>query len=683
MTQVASGESLQSQDVHSTSPEADPVFGVNATFHYAGDRARLDAKYMATVFATHWESSDTYRRRFVPEWLEGFQQYYGDIEDRGKGTWQNNINVPKPKVAVDTATGKIVDALFQNEDFFDVLPFKRDQDVKVAMAKAAVKWQLWKADGRQAIKTAVKDALICGNGFLKVYFDTSIESTLETVTKPESYADPFARSKGPKYASKKVKKSVSKLRLEPLMPNDLWLDSSGRGDFVIQRVKRKLSDVWALAHDQKDDQGNVVVPRVYDPDLVDKLRAGLGDQRSNTEAAVIRRDTPHLGDDLSIDVYEFWGNIRDPKNGVLLYENVLMTVAEKQFVIRMPQENPYRHGKLPFIMFAPEESPHQVYGTGLLFASLKIHRSLNRQWNVILDKSLLQVPTVEVDPLAARNPEELMGDKLHFYPGKTWARKSGDRPIFFPVEGFPPITGEDLALIDRLTNLYDQGTQINEFASSGAPQSNNRKTKEEVETRTQAAQSVFNSAALHIEQHALSPLLKMIYYLTIQFVSDYDDETLLQLFTDAPEAEDFAMAVKGMEDEERWQTMYLDAEFRVTGISLSITRQDRLQRMSGFLKFIGALPQLMGLVNLRELLRDASELFDMKRDLILPNQDALTQAMEMQQIQMFTNPASALQGASSAGAPGQSAVANNPNNQAEAAQAQFKNAPQSETGGPQ
>jgi hypothetical protein len=674
MTQPASGDSLFSRDVPVTGPEAEAVYGVNATLDSEGDKARLDATYLAQVFSTHWENADTYRRRFVPEWLKGYQQYYGDVEDRGKGTWQSNVNVPKPKQAVDTAAARIIDALFQNEDFFDILPFKRDQDIKTTMAKSSVKWQLWKADGRNAIETSVKDALICGCGFMKVYFDQEMES--KSIVENDT-SDPFAR--GPKFAFKDVEELKSQLRLEPLLATDVWLDPSGRGDYVIQRIKRRLSDVWALAKDQKDADGNVSIPRVYDPEVVERLRAGLGDQRSATESAVIRRDTPHLQDDQSVDVYEFWGTLRDPKNGVVLFKNVLMTVAEKQFTIRMPIVNPYRHKKLPFIMFAPEESPHQVYGTGMLFASLRLHDAGNRHFNVVLDKAMLQVPMVEIDPLAARNPEELMGDKANVYPGKTFTRKSGDRQIFYPVEGFPPVTPEDLSFLGQIWSYYDIGTSVTEFAT-GQTQTNNRKTKEEVENRTQAAQQTFNSVARHIESNALSPLLKLIYYLTIQYVSDYEDETLMQMFTDDPQAADYVQSIKGMGDEERWQAMYLDAEFRVTGISLSITRQDRLGRISGFMKFLSANPQLMQLVSARGLVRDGLLLFDLSKDLLLQNEDALTQAIETQQLNMMQNPGQALQGVSGA-QPGASSVANNPNNQAQGAQAQFNHAPQTEVGG--
>lgn len=108
MAQVSSLESISSADVGIGGEEAKPLYGIGATFQGDGDKGRLTPEYLAKIFQTHFEQADTYRRRFVPEWLKAFQQYYGDLEDRGRAPWQNNINVPLPKQAVDQAAARIV-----------------------------------------------------------------------------------------------------------------------------------------------------------------------------------------------------------------------------------------------------------------------------------------------------------------------------------------------------------------------------------------------------------------------------------------------------------------------------------------------------------------------------------------------------------------------------------------------
>lgn len=679
MAQPASLESQYSRDVTLAGERAEPLRGTNATFNNDGDKAQLTPGYIAKIFQTHFEVADTYRRRFVPEWLKGFNQYHGDYEDRGKAPWQNNVHIPKPKQAVDTSAARIINAVFaNNEDFFDISPFTRQQDLIVSFAKACIKWQLWKSDAREAVTTAVKDALICGNGPMKVYFDATITTTTGVDYGEPPEPTPFTR--GQQQGQLKFvdfSEVIRRLRLEPVIPTDFWIDPSGRGEWVIQRVKRTLSDVWALARDQKDPQtGEVLIPAVYDPEQVSMLRVGHGDQRSNIEAAVIRRDTPHLHEDTAIELYEFWGDLKDPTTGAILFKNIVATFAEKQWCIRYPTPNMFRHKMAPFIMFRPEEQPHQVYGYGLLQPSSRIHDAMVRHTNIVLDKLLLTVPCVEIDPLAARNPEELMGDKVHYFPGKTFQRKSAERQIFYPVQGFEPPTEVDLMMLDKLSFFYDMGTAVNEFVT-GQTVTTNRKTKEEVQARTQAAQTTFNSAAEFIENNALSPLLKMIYYLVIQFIDDYDDETLLKMFGDDPGARDFALSLKGLSDEERWKAMYLDAEFRVTGITNTITRQDRLNRIMGWLKSIQAYPQLMALVDLRGLQRFLMLNFDVPKELLLPQADALMQAIEQQQLQQLMQPPQPDQGQPQQG---QTMLGDNQHNQMAGAAGQFNNAPPEQTG---
>lgn len=640
MPQLASLESIVSKDIPIGGKRAKPERGPGSTFSYDGDIERLkDPSAISKIFMTKWEQADNYRKRFTPEWIKAFQQYQGELDDRNKAPWQNNVNIPLPKQAVDHAASRILDALFQTDDFFDILPSRRIDDVKTAFAKAVIKWQLWNSDARQQIETAVKDALICGSGYLKCYFDMDIDTVVEArdlITGLTAEEMAFNRG-GKRYGYQEIERVVKLLRLEPIIPTDMWLDPTGRGEFVIQRIKRNLSSIWQMARDQKDSDGQILLPAVYDPEIVSKVRAGIGDQRSNVEAAVIRRDTPHLQDDLGVDLYEYWGHLTDPSTGVVLFRNIVATFADKQFTIRYPQPNPFLHRKAPFVRLTPEERAHEIYGVGILFPSLRLVDAVQRHWNVVLDKTLLSVPAVEIDQMAAKNPEELQGDKLHYVPGKTFTRKSPDRQIFYPVEGFMPPTDIDLAITDRLASFIQMGTDVTEFVT-GQTQTTNRKTKEEVQARTQAAQQTFNSAARHIEQHALGDLLEMVYYLVLQFVDDFDDETLMKMIGDDQDLMALVSTLKDMEPEERWYRLYLKAEFRVTAVTNNLTRQDRMSRLSNFEKIVQADPTLGPLLDKRERLRQWMQLLEIDKKLLLPQADAMMQAAESQQLQMMSQP---------------------------------------------
>src|SRR6202035_5181957 len=96
-----------------------------------------------------------------------------------------------------------------------------------------------------------------------------------------------------------------------------------------------------------------------------------------------------------------------------------------------------------------------------------------------------------------------------------------------------------------LMQAFQMFAQNNEWAT-GSPQTTQRKTKEEVQARSSAAQENYNEAAQYIEQTALTPLVNMVYKLMIQFEDQYDDQELLDQFADSPEDQAALTALASM-----------------------------------------------------------------------------------------------------------------------------------------
>ena len=631
-------EEMEARDTTITGPVSQQEGGLNATSP-ASPPQQLDNYALAAVLSTILEDADRYRRKFMAEILRDYTQYNGQLDDQDKAEWQSRLHIPLAKQSVDVSTSRTMDALFSNQDFFMVNPYCRVDDAKIDLAKKVVQWQFWKSNLREGIRVAIKHANICGIGPLKVTFEQNAVKVVKEVM-PGQYAESVELRKG--------------IRADPVLPPDFWMDPTGRNRFVIHRSKRTLSDIWAMATPQSDPMTGESIDPVYDMEQVQGLRPGQIDQERDVQTSLIRRDTPYLSSDMAVDVYEYWGDIYDPRTGVVLYRNVVCTFVGKgkTTVIRMPQANPFRHGMAPFIVFSPGLSPGQIYGWGLLRAQSLISDAVDRTFNVMMDKLMLQVPTMVVYPTALKNPEEFLGDKPTLKPGKMFQGKDPERPPFSAVEGFQPVSAQDLEMFDRLVSLYQMGTGVNEFAT-GTPQTNNRKTKEEVQARTQATAQIFNDAAQHIEENALSPLVKMVYMLTVQFEDQYDDYNLMRMFGDSPEAQQVLIALKQLPAEARWQQMFLDAEFRVTGISNEISRQQDIMNLTGFLQSIAADPTFGALIDKVELMRTWVKVYKQPQSLVLPMDKALLQAenmaiigMVMQQYGMMpqgTNPHNATQ----------------------------------------
>ena len=632
-------------DISIPSAPALPQRGLRATLGYDGDKEGLDNATLASKFGAIFEEADNYRARFLPEMQKAYLQYNGDVADRGRAEWQSVINIPLPFQAVSTTRARIVDSLFSNDDFFDILPYLKIDDAKTALAKNVIKWLLWKSGGRERIGTAVDDALICGSGYMKVFYDRLIEerTVVDREVVPLSPDDAGWTTPGQDIYQNVAKFGtrnyvMNKLRLDVPIPTDVWKDPTGRGEYMIHRSRARISDLWDLCEDQKDASGNVVKPKVYDRDVLRLVTTGPSDPQRDAEASVIRRDTPITMTAPMVDVYEFWGNFRDPATGVLLYSNCVMTFVNKTFLIRRPETNPYRHRMLPFVVFSAANQPHQVYPYGILKQGLLIHDAVNRHTNVTLDKQMLNAPMAEADPQAARNPEQLMGSSPSIKPGKILLRKSADKQILYPVTGFAPPTQEDFAIVDRMKQEYASAVGANEFVSSGVAGTPERKTKEEVQTKTQAGQQVFNAVATHIEQAAISPLLKMIYFLAVQYEQNFSDQTLAKMVGDDQEAQQFLQQIAQLDDASRWEAMYLDAEFRCTGISMAISRQDKLNRLTTLNKIAAANPYVGIFIDNPVQMRLFLQLLDLPKDVMVSNWQQMMSMVQNAQIQQMMNP---------------------------------------------
>lgn len=629
----------EATDVQIRGPRAVAEAGPGATFYYRGNRNVLTPDRCAEMFATMFINADNYRKVFLPEILEAFAQYNGETSQPGKEPWQSDFHVPLPAQSVDTAAGRIFNAIFGDNEWFDVDPTRKRDTIVTEFAQKGILWQIKKSEGTQEIKTSIKDGLICGLGPLKIHFEQKVEPFTESVWVP---ARPLPGEIFPSMGEWELHDServCRRMRFESLIPTDTWKDPTGKGRWFIQRTTRAVSDLWPLCHDLKDpDTGEVIRRAVYDPVQVAKVQPGMRDSQRVVDAARVRRDLPApygVSYDQTVDLYELWGDFIDPDTGVTLFRNIVATFAGEQgrICIRYPQRNPFRHGHPPFIIFESKLLPHQVYGYGILKQNAKIENAIIRHANVLGDKAMLQVPTLEYDASASKDPAIQGGSRPKFSPGKMWPRKPGpDKKIFYPVDGFKEITEFDLMWFDRLLNLYQMGSMVPEIAT-GQQLSNNRKTKGEMQLRAGAADQNFDDVAVHIEEQALSPMLQMIYLTMIQFEDEYDDDDLTRMFGDDQEMQAFVMSLKSMTDAERWNTLYLDTEFKAVGITNSITRQRKLGELNDFFRIMESDPLTSMFVNRGELLGEALPLYQLPTRMILPNAEAMIQMMQMGQIQ--------------------------------------------------
>src|SRR5215475_3153419 len=234
-----------SHDIDIRGDAAEPIYGRGASFYYKGAREELkyDAEQVRTVFNTLLEECVQHRLNFEGIWQENFLQYHGMTEDSQLSEWQSQVHIPLTSQAVDTAAARVTSVLFGQEEWVD--PPEGD-GIQYRVAKELLQWQLDKSEASDPINQSVKDAFICGNGPMKIHVETFAEPTTR-VRRQSKVKQIFGvpLHMGTELAFVDGLTVGKRMRFEPIIPTDFWLDASGQNRFYIQRIKCFPSDVWA------------------------------------------------------------------------------------------------------------------------------------------------------------------------------------------------------------------------------------------------------------------------------------------------------------------------------------------------------------------------------------------------------------------------------------------------------
>ena len=175
---------------------------------------------------------------------------------------------------------------------------------------------------------------------------------------------------------------VWKLRVDLVQPEDYFPDPTGAGLYEIHSVERDLHEVIAMA-----DEG------VYDKSIVDQL-IGIDFKKPEDEARDARDKnqdevvTPSFRKRVVLD--EFWGTLLK-SDGSVAHRNCVCTVANKRFLIRKPEPNPFWHQLSPFVAEPIIRIPWSVWGKALFDDAVSLNLAQNELFNLILDGGMAAV----------------------------------------------------------------------------------------------------------------------------------------------------------------------------------------------------------------------------------------------------------------------------------------------------
>lgn len=420
----------------------------------------------------------TIRQRMHDSWNE----YRGNMDFSDKQDWQSTNHLPKFSQAVRITKNLMKQNIIKSDKFF----VYRGTNEKTKDAEIEI---------TEGLKKVVEQSKFKQKHFANGVF----RGLLENLIIFKTWVEPL----GPR--DKKIHpQQTYKFPVSVVSALDLYIDPTGRGKFLIHKIRMDLSD-----YRRKVEAG------IYEKDTLDAV---IGDFRRDEEAY---REAQEKGEhDISppswrkeVELLEYWGDV-DNEMGETIHRNVTFTVVNEKYIARKPIKNPFEHGQPPFAIGPIFEVDGSQYHEGFGDHIIPITNMLNDFWRMTMDSTFAsQMKAFEINGDLIDEPSQLASG---IYPFKT-IFTSGGMPGQNAVRDFTlgNTSPEALPMLASIDRELQNASGVNEFISGivGAGD------KTATEVKQKAGQSMGFMAAISedIEDNVLTPYIEMTYSNVLQY----------------------------------------------------------------------------------------------------------------------------------------------------------------------
>lgn len=373
------------------------------------------------------------------------------------------------------------------------------------------------------------------------------------------------------------------LEITLIRHEDYRVDPTGRGLYEMQDIYMDYHEVLALSEGEN---------AIYDKVVVEKLK-GQGSQTSSDQEWNKARETGQnvtgKGSRNQIKLTEVWGTLLNC-DGEVMHDNCVMTIANDNFVIQRPTDNPNWHGESPYVVCPIIRVPHSVWHKALMDAPTKLNFATNELFNLALDGGLMAVHGIKQirtnwleDASQVENgipAGEVLKVNAQCPPGAAVIERVDTSTVPKETLDMMNIANQELN-VASLTNDLRMG--VASFRAVKAT---------EVVEASQTINSMFTGMAKQIEGDKgsgfITPLLTKAWKTIAQHIDELDSAQVKALLGERVASELLAMG-----NEELFAATVEGAKFSVFGISAMLNKQKDFTKLTALLQTIGTSEALM------------------------------------------------------------------------------------------
>ncbi len=366
-----------------------------------------------------------------------------------------------------------------------------------------------------------------------------------------------------------------RVAFETIDPRFVWFDHTFRNLYRIRRIEIDRHEL----HTMMKASDNAKKP-IFNQEQLERLQGSITVEDEQWRREMTGHGHENQSNRKPIVLEEYIATVVGP-NGDLLAENALIVVADRKFIIRGPEKNPFWHGQ-DWLVYAPlVTAPLSVYGRSYMEDFGSLANTFTELTNLILDATYTSaLKAFVLVPSMLMNPEQA-AEGVH--PNKAFLLDEGFVAKDFAAElNLGSLDAGAVQVWQTLKGELSEAAAINELGlGQFAPKG--RTSATEVNTVQSNSSALVRSIAQTIETRFLDIVLDLTWKTGLQHVRK-DNKRLAAIA--GPEMWGALMA-------NRKELVKRPFTFQAQGISSLIQRSQMLQSLLQAFQVISQNDQLV------------------------------------------------------------------------------------------
>jgi len=522
-------------------------------------------KKLVDTYIKKFKAWETWRKPFENVWDEVYRLYMS-TKERRKTPTRSNITVPIAFQIIEAAVPKIVNTIFASQiEFFEVIPTNPEDQEFAEVIQLLISYQLAQADFFVKFMDFVKQLLMYGTSYFKVYWKVKRQWVWERKPIREDNFSILGFKMGSRITGWEEEKSYKVIEKRPeidvLDILDVFPDPEARnekeGQGIFIRSWININDLKEMGKGQFPVYANTNSPEIA-PD-----KSTYSASR-NLRMTARGTSDPNVADPDQVEILEYWGQCDLDEDGIK--EEAYLVFANRQVLLKA-EPNPFHHQKRTVIRTVMFPVPMEWYGIGLIEPVISnIHElwTLRRQRidniNMIINRmwKINSIADVDLDTLVSVPNGIIITDDMK------------------AVEALetPNVTSDAYNEAAIVQSDIENATAPKSV--QGTPESGRLgRTARGAQLIITQALEKFGTAIKLIEEMAIKRTLRMFHQLNLQFI---DDDDVLR---------DPGMYGHLFQEQVTPEMIRAEVKFNMVGISDMVNKEGKINQIISFMGVFG------------------------------------------------------------------------------------------------